>query len=122
MKRSVFTFVGVVVALLVISSSALVAQGMRISPKDRADTLKVRIGLNDKQTEQVAKIYEEQQTEFQKLREENMGDREAMRAAMTEIMQKTDAKIEKLLDKAQLKKYEAFKKERQERMQQRRPG
>ena len=122
MKRSMLSLVGVVVGLLVVSSSALVAQGMRISPKDRADTLKVRLDLSDKQTEQVAKIYEEQQTEFQKLREENMGDREAMRSAMTEVMQKTDAKIEKLLNKEQLKKYEAYKKERMERMQQRRPG
>lgn len=122
MKRTVITLAVLLFGLLVISSATLQAQGMRVTPQERADTLKARLSLNDKQTEQVAKIYEEQQSEFQKMREQNMGDREAMRAAMTEIMQKTDQKIEKLLNKDQLKKYGEFKKERQQRMQSRRPG
>ena len=122
MKRSLIPFVAVLVALLVISSSSLFAQGMRMTPQERADTLKVRLSLTDTQTKQVVKIYEQQQLDFEKARNASSGDREAMRAAMTKIVQKTDANIEKLLDEKQLKKYEAFKKERMERMQQRRPG
>jgi acyl-CoA reductase-like NAD-dependent aldehyde dehydrogenase len=122
MKRTLLPILAVVAGLLVFSSSALLAQGMRMTPKDRADTLKARLSLSAKQTDEVTKIYEAQQKEFQKLREDNQGDRDAMREGMTKIMQQTDEKIEKLLDKDQLKKYEAYKKERMERMQQRRPG
>ena len=122
MKRSLLPIIAVLVGLFVASSTALQAQGMRVTPKERADTLKVRLSLSDKQTEQVVKIFEDQQKEFQKIRESNMGDREAMRTAMTEITQKSDAKIEKLLDKDQMKKYEQWKKERAQRMQGRRPG
>lgn len=121
MKRTLITLTGFLLGLLLISSSTLQAQGMRITPQERADTLKARLSLNDKQTEQVVKIYEEQQTEFEKMREENMGDRDAMRSAMTDIVQKTDKKIEKLLDKEQMKKFDEFKKERMQRMQNRRP-
>jgi protein CpxP len=122
MKRSLIPFVVVLVGIFIVSSSSLVAQGMRVTPQERADSLKVRLSLTDKQTEQVVKIYEQQQLDFEKARNASSGDREAMRAAMTKIMQKTDAKIEELLDEKQMKKYEAFKKERMERMQQRRPG
>jgi len=122
MKRSLIPFVVVLVGIFIVSSSSLVAQGMRVTPQERADSLKVRLSLTDKQTEQVVKIYEQQQLDFEKARNASSGDREAMRAAMTKIVQKTDAKIEELLDEKQMKKYEAFKKERMERMQQRRPG
>ena len=116
MKKTIVPLVLVLVGLLV-SASALQAQGMRMTPKERADSLKVRLSLTDKQTEQVAKIYEEQQLDFEKVRNAAAGDREAMRAAMPKIVQKSDEKIEKLLDKEQLKKYEQFKKERAQRMQ-----
>ena len=122
MKRSLIPFIVVLLGLLLVSSSALQAQGMRMTPQQRADSLKVRLSLTDKQTEQVVKIYEEQQLDIEKVRNAAAGDREAMRAAGLKIVQKSDEKIEKLLDKEQMKKYEAFKKERAERMQRRRPG
>ena len=122
MKRSLIPLSVVLVVLSLLSSPALFAQGMRITPEERADTLKARLSLTDKQTEQVVKIYKDQQLDFEKARNASAGDREAMRAAMLKIMQKTDASIEKLLDEKQMKKYEEFKKERMERMQQRRPG
>lgn len=122
MKRSLIPLSVVLVVLSLVSSPALFAQGMRITPEERADTLKARLSLTDKQTEQVVKIYKDQQLDFEKARNASAGDREAMRAAMLKIMQKTDASIEKLLDEKQMKKYEEFKKERMERMQQRRPG
>lgn len=122
MKQSLGPLLLVLVGLFVISNSALQAQGMRLTPKERADSLKVRLSLTDKQTEQVVKIYEEQQLDFEKVRNASAGDREAMRAAMPKIVQKSDEKIEKLLDKEQLKKYEQFKKDRAQRMQGQRPG
>ena len=122
MKRSLIPLSVVLVVLSLLSSPALFAQGMRITPEERADTLKARLSLTDKQTEQVVKIYKDQQLDFEKARNASAGDREAMRAAMLKIMQKTDASIEKLLVEKQMKKYEEFKKERMERMQQRRPG
>ena len=117
MKHTLIPLVLVLVGLLVVSNSALQAQGMRLTPKDRADSLRARLSLTDKQTEQVVKIYEEQQLDFEKVRNASAGDREAMRAAMPKIVQKSDEKIEKLLDKEQLKKYEQFKKDRMQRMQ-----
>lgn len=121
MKQTLVPIACVLLGLLVISGSALQAQGMRMSPKERADSLKVRLSLTDKQTEQVVKIYEEQQLDFEKVRNTASGDREAMRAAMPKIVQKSDEKIQKLLDKEQLKKFEEFKKERMQRMQGQRP-
>jgi len=122
MKHTLIPLACVLVGLLVLSVSPLQAQGMRLTPKERADSLKVRLSLTDKQTEQVVKIYEEQQLDFEKVRNASAGDREAMRAAMPKIVQKSDEKIEKLLDKEQLKKYQEFKKQRAERLQGQRPG
>jgi len=122
MKHTLIPLACALVGLLVLSVSPLQAQGMRLTPKERADSLKVRLSLTDKQTEQVVKIYEEQQLDFEKVRNASAGDREAMRAAMPKIVQKSDEKIEKLLDKEQLKKYQEFKKQRAERMQGQRPG
>lgn len=122
MKPILTPFAFVLLGLLLASSPALQAQGMRMTPKERADTLKARLSLTDKQTEQVVKIYEEQQLDFEKVRKTAAGDREAMRAAMPKIIQRSDEKIEKLLDKEQMKKYEEFKKERSQRMQGQRTG
>jgi hypothetical protein len=118
MKRTFIPLLAIVLGLLLVSSQALFAQGMRMSPKDRADTLKVRLSLSQKQTDSVLKIYEDQQKEMEKIRTTLQGDREAMRDPMMKLMRQTDEKIEKLLDKDQLKKYEELKKQRMERMQQ----
>ena len=64
MKRTFLPLIAVVLGLLLVSSPALFAQGMRMTPKDRTDTLKVRLSLSDKQAESVLKIYEDQQKEM----------------------------------------------------------
>jgi len=99
------------------------AQRMRLTPEDQAKRIKDSLTLSDEQTAKVKKIYEAQQAEMMEKMSGAMGDREAMRSAMQEVMAKYDKQIEALLTKEQLKKYEELKKQRQQmrgRMQQQR--
>lgn len=83
-----------------------------MSAEDRAKVLKDSLSLTDDQTKQVQKIYEDSQTEMQNIFQNNMGDRDAMRKAMTELNDKNDKAIEKLLTDEQKTKFEQFKKSR----------
>ena len=95
------------------------AQGMRMTPEERAKQLKEQLSLNDEQTTAVTKIY----TDAQKLMQEKMGDFQGDRDAMRKFFQannaKSDSLIKALLTKDQVKKYEEIQKERMQRMQQR---
>lgn len=89
------------------------AQGrMRMSAEDRAKILRDSLSLTDNQTKQVQKIYEDSQAEMQEVFQKNMGDRDAMRKAMTALNDKNDKKIETLLNDDQKVKFEKFKKDR----------
>jgi Spy/CpxP family protein refolding chaperone len=115
----------IVFALLLVQQMAWAqgqGRGMMMSPQERAQQLKERIALTDEQTAKVAKILEESQTKMMEMMGSFQGDREAARKAMQEVQAKQDKAIEALLTKDQLKKYEELKKERMQRMQQRRQG
>lgn len=85
--------------------------------KERAE-LKKTLELNKDQDARFQKIY----TDFDKKREEMMasmrdgGDRGAMREKMTKMNTERDEALKKVLDKGQVKKYEAYlKKQEQDR-------
>jgi Zn-dependent alcohol dehydrogenase len=96
-------------------------QGMRMSPKQRADTLGKQLGLDSATVAKVAAIYEKYQKVMADKRAELQGDMEAMRAAMTEIRDTQNKEIVALLTKEQAKKYEEIQKQQQQRMMNRPP-
>jgi hypothetical protein len=96
-------------------------QGMRMSPKQRADTLGKQLGLDTTTVAKVAAIMEKYQKEMMDKRNELQGDMDGMRAAMMDIREKQTKDITALLTKDQAKKYEEILKQQQQRMQNRPP-
>lgn len=120
-----FTILAAGLLLTLGLQQAAQAQGMRMSPEQRAQALKDSLSLTAEQTTKITKIFEAQQKEMMEKMGELQGDRDAMRQAFQEMTAKTDKQIEALLSKEQLRKYEAIKKQREQmrsRMQQRRQG
>lgn len=113
----------VVFALFALLQLTAFAQGRGMrSPEERAKQLKEQLTLTDEQTTKVQKIFEDGQKKAMDMMGSNMGDRDAMRKVMMDVTAKQDSLIEKLLTKEQIAKFEALKKERQQRMQQFRRG
>jgi hypothetical protein len=96
-------------------------QGMRLSPKQRADTLGKQLGLDSATVAKVTAIFEKSQKEMTDKRTELQGDMEGMRAAMTEIREKQNKEIIALLTKEQAAKYEEILKQQQQRTMNRPP-
>ena len=96
-------------------------QGMRMSPKQRADTLAKQLSLDSTTTAKVLAIYEKYQKTMTDKRNELQGDMDAMRAAMTEIRDSQNKEIVALLTKEQAAKYDEIMKQQQQRMMNRPP-
>jgi hypothetical protein len=96
-------------------------QGMRMSPKQRADTLGKQLGLDTTTVVKVAAIFEKYQKVMADKRNELQGDMDAMRAAMTEIRDNQTKEINALLTKEQAAKYAEILKLQQQRMMNRPP-
>jgi hypothetical protein len=94
-------------------------QGMRMSPKERADALGKQLSLDSVTVGKIVVIMEKSQKMMADKREELQGDMDGMRAAMTAIRDSSNKWITALLTKEQAKKYEDILKEQQQRMQQR---
>jgi len=109
------------VASLMQVAFAQQGQGMRMSPKARADTLAKQIGLDTTTTAKVAAVMEKYQKIMMDKRNELQGDMDAMRAAMTEIRDNQTKDIKALLTKEQSAKYDEVLKQQQQRMQNRAP-
>jgi len=92
---------------------------MGMNAEERANRLKEQLSLTKTQSDSVKKIYEQAQQQMMEEMMVNQGDREAMRKAITEINEKSDKDIEKILDAKQKKKFEEVKKERQTMMRER---
>jgi Spy/CpxP family protein refolding chaperone len=107
-------------ALFFLAASSLSSQPMMRTPAERAQQLKERLSLTEEQAIAVEIIFEERQKEVSAAMDSLMGDRDAMRAFLTDQAAKTDKEIEGLLNAEQKKKYEELKKERRERRGQRR--
>jgi hypothetical protein len=110
MKR--FTLVAMAV---VMAFASLSAQGMRISPEERAKALKDSLSLDSAQTAKVVGIYKESQKAMQDAFQSASGDRESMRSTMQEISKKADDKVKALLNDKQKAKYEEMIKNRPQR-------
>jgi hypothetical protein len=115
----------VLLALVFVAGMLQVAfaqgQGMRMSPKQRADTLGKQLGLDTTAVAKVAAIYEKYQKEMTDKRNEMQGDMDGMRAAMMEIREKQNKEITALLTKKQAAKFEEILKQQQQRMMNRPP-
>jgi hypothetical protein len=117
----VLTAMVFIAGLLQVAFAQPQGQGMRMSPKQRADTLGKQLSLDTVTIAKVAAIMEKYQKQMMDKRNELQDDRDAMRAAMTEIREKQTKDITALLTKEQAKKYEDIMKEQQQRMQNRPP-
>ncbi len=103
---------GVLMATIVSVSPAQRMQGMRMSPDERAKILADSLALDSTQTAQVSAIYADQQEQMGKIREEHQGDFEGMRGAMMDLRTKTDDKIMAILSDAQKTKFQELIKNR----------
>ncbi len=103
---------GVLMATIVSVSHAQRMQGMRMSPDERAKILADSLALDSTQTAQVSAIYADQQEQMGKIREEHQGDFEGMRGAMMDLRTKTDDKIMAILSDAQKTKFQELIKNR----------
>jgi periplasmic protein CpxP/Spy len=110
-----------VAGLLQVAFAQPQGQGMRMSPKERAEALGKQLSLDSVVVGKIAVIMEKSQKQMMDKRNELQGDMDGMRAAMTEIREKQTKDITALLTKEQAKKYEDILKEQQQRMQNRPP-
>ena len=104
--------VSVLALMCVMTASAQRMQRTQMSPEQRAKVLTDSLALDSTQTAQVIVILKDQQDAMQKIREDNQGDFEAMRGAMTDLRKKTDDKIMAILNDTQKAKYQEMMKNR----------
>ncbi len=112
-----------IVIYLILLAGNILAQGMQRGQQMQAarmDTLKSRLNLTDEQFSQIQGIFAKSREDMAQVRENNKGDRDAMRQAMKDNTDKTYSQIEKILSPDQLKKFqvikEDWKKQSEERM------
>lgn len=106
-----------VVGLLQVANAQ--RQGMRMSPKERAEALGKDLGVDSATVVQLTGIMEKYQKQMMDKREELQGDMDGMRAAMMEIREAQTKDIKALLTEEQAKKYDDIMKQQMQRMQQR---
>jgi Spy/CpxP family protein refolding chaperone len=102
--------------LIIMFGNALQAQPrMRMSLDERMKALTEQLTLTKVQADSIRKIYQQTDSLRTKLFESRQGDRSAIRDAMQKMQDSTDAKIEKLLTKEQIEKFNKIKQERRQR-------
>ena len=119
--RLVVVLLALVFVAAMLQTAFAQGQGMRMSPKQRADTLAKQLSLDSTTTAKVLAIYEKYQKTMTDKRNELQGDMDAMRAAMTEIRDSQNKEIVALLTKEQAAKYDEIMKQQQQRMMNRPP-
>ena len=117
MRKSNIVFV--LMLMLLVSSITVAQPGRGNRAEMTLKKIKEKVGLTDQQTAKVKEILEKSQEKMRKEFETNDGDRSAMREAMQKLMKESDAEIEKLLTKEQGKKFDEYKKERNEEIRNR---
>jgi predicted RND superfamily exporter protein len=108
------------VALLVMSMSAFAQQqrGERnerqqsITPEARAEQMKKDLDLTADQKAKVKVLFETQQKEMEKLRTEAQGDQANRREQATQLREKWDKELEKIIGKEKMAKHKALQAER----------
>jgi malonyl CoA-acyl carrier protein transacylase len=106
-----------VVGLLQVANAQ--RQGMRMSPKERAEALGKDLGVDSATVVKITAVMEKYQKQMMDKRNELQGDMDGMRAAMMEIRENQTKDIKALLTEEQSKKYDEILKQQMERMQQR---
>ena len=119
--RLVVVLLALVFVAAMLQTAFAQGQGMRMSPKQRADTLAKQLSLDSTTTAKVVAIYEKYQKTMTDKRNELQGDMDAMRAAMTEIRDAQNKEIIALLTEEQAAKYQEILKQQQQRMMNRPP-
>jgi Spy/CpxP family protein refolding chaperone len=117
MRKSNIVFV--LMLMLLVSSITVAQPGRGNRTEMTLKKIKEKVGLTEQQTAKVKEILEKSQEKMRKEFETNDGDRSAMREAMQKLMKESDAEIEKLLTKEQGKKFDEYKKERNEEIRNR---
>lgn len=107
------------IAFLTLSFSGIAQQQERgnrqdWSPAARAERMAKDLELTADQKVKVQALFEKQQAEMVKLREEGQAttDREARRQQMTELRKKWDADLEKIIGAEKMAKHKAMQEER----------
>ncbi len=103
----------VAAALLLFASGALAQQGNRADMMTQR--LKEQLALTDSQSVLVHAVFDSMMVQAAKDRDAHGGDRDAMMSAARERMERADKQIEAILTADQLKKYQEYKEERQQR-------
>ena len=85
--------------------------------KQQLQTYKERLKLTDAQFKKIDTILNNQMNEIQKLRDSNSGDRDSMREAMMSLREKTNKKIEALLNDTQKAEFKKIQEEAAQRRQ-----
>jgi hypothetical protein len=106
-------------ALLFMSASVQAQQRIRMSVEDQVKILKDSLKLTGEQVTRITKMLEDQREERTTAASENRGNRDAMRAAMEEIVKKTDEKIKGVLTEDQAVTYDRMMKTRRARIERR---
>lgn len=111
MTRITSRFIGMIAATAIISFM-LAAQPQRMTPQEQADRLAKELSLTKAQSDSVLSIFTGMMDSMKKVRDENQGDRDAMRAAMTKVRQETDDQMKKVLTAEQFDQYTKLRAQR----------
>jgi hypothetical protein len=112
MKQPILFFI---VMMLFLSFSAN-AQMMRMDPKERAEELKEKLGLDEEQTVKVEEIYAKADNEIKQIIQDGSINRDQIRETIESIMSNSDIDIIKILNNEQKIKYKQIIKEQKNRM------
>ncbi|MGF7040772.1 hypothetical protein [Mucilaginibacter lappiensis] len=104
--------------LMGIAAASHAQGGNRRSPEEMAKGLQTQLKLTDDQTTKITAIYKDQATKMDSVRTAANGDRDAMRSARMPIMKATNDKVKAILTPEQATAYDAWMKERMDRMRQ----
>jgi len=107
------------IGITMVMSATMQAQPKRMSVEEQIKVLNKKLKLNADQTSKITVILEDQREEITTAMSEHRGDRDAMRAAMQEMMKKSNTQIKAVLTEEQTVKYDELLKERREQIEKR---
>jgi len=115
--KLVFTFAAMFVLAMTVNSFAQMGGNPQDRLKKSLEDYKTRLKLTDDQFKVFEKTLTDQMAEIAKLRENAGDDREAMRASMMELRDKTNKKLEALLTDEQKVEWKKMQEEAAARRQ-----
>jgi len=107
MVRFTKYILGMFVATLAMTCMLAAQPGGRMTPQERTEKMTKDLSLTKDQQTKVLDVLTKSQASLKKLRDENTGDREAMRPAMQKIRQESEEQFKKILTKEQFEKMKA---------------